>query len=106
MAGSTRGFAMSAEAIDTDAGKSLRSEMQIARRRRTLKFARSLLGHPSFLIGAAILLVLTVIAVLAPWISPYDPNKNNYRDVMMGPSATFWFGTDGFGRDILSRVLY
>lgn len=97
---------MSAEASTLDAGQSLRREMRGARRRRSLAFARELLLHPSFLIGAAILLVLAVIAVLAPWLAPYDPNKNNYRDVLMGPSAQFWFGTDGFGRDILSRVIY
>ncbi len=97
---------MSAEALDIDQGKSLRGEMASARRRRTLKFVRELADHPSFLIGATILAILTLIAVLAPWIAPYDPNKNNYRDVLMGPSSQFWFGTDGYGRDILSRVIY
>ncbi|MDF2982346.1 MAG: binding-protein-dependent transport system inner rane component, partial [Devosia sp.] len=62
--------------------------------------------HPSFLIGATILFVLTAIALLAPWVAPYDPNKSNYSDILMGPSERFWFGTDGFGRDILSRVIY
>lgn len=106
MAGSTRGCAMSVEVADIDQSRSLRREMASARRRRTLKFAGELIRHPSFLIGATILAVLTVIAICAPWIAPYDPNKNNYRDVLMGPSAQFWFGTDGFGRDILSRVIY
>jgi peptide/nickel transport system permease protein len=97
---------MSAEAITLDQGESLRDEMRRARRRRAVQFARELIGHRSFLIGVTILLVFTLIAVLAPWIAPYDPNKNNYRDVMMPPSAQFWFGTDGFGRDVLSRVIY
>ncbi len=92
--------------MSTDAGKSLRSEMSRARRRRSLKFVRELASHPSFLIGATILVALTFIALFAPLLAPYDPNKNNYRDVLMGPSAQFWFGTDGFGRDILSRVIY
>jgi peptide/nickel transport system permease protein len=97
---------MSAEAITLEQGESLRTEMRRARRRRAVQFARELIGHRSFLIGVTILLVFTLIAVLAPWIAPYDPNKNNYRDVMMPPSAQFWFGTDGFGRDVLSRVIY
>ncbi len=97
---------MSAEAADIEQGRSLRSEMASARRRRSLKFVGELLRHPSFLIGATILSVLTLIALFAPWIAPYDPNKNNYRDVLMPPSGQFWFGTDGFGRDILSRVIY
>jgi len=98
---------MSAETIETlDAGGSLRSEMRRARRRRMLIFVRELAIHPSFLIGATILFVLTAIALLAPWVAPYDPNKSNYSDILMGPSERFWFGTDGFGRDILSRVIY
>jgi peptide/nickel transport system permease protein len=97
---------MSAETLSLDSGDSLRHEMRRARRRRRLHFARKLLSHPSFAIGATILLVFTLVAVFAPLIAPYDPNKNNYRDVLMGPSAQFWFGTDGFGRDILSRVIY
>ena len=97
---------MSAEALPLDHGESLRGEMRRARRKRSLKFLRELVLHPSFAIGATILLVFTLIAVFAPLIAPYDPNKNNYRDVLMGPSAQFWFGTDGFGRDILSRVIY
>ena len=98
---------MSADTIDTlDAGGSLRGEMRRARRRRRLIFARELALHPSFLIGATILVILTAIALLAPWVAPYDPNKSNYSDILMGPSDRFWFGTDGFGRDILSRVIY
>lgn len=106
MAGSIRGCAMSAESLPLDHGDSLRDEMRRARRQRTLRFIRELISHPSFAIGATILLIFTLIAVFAPLIAPYDPNKNNYRDVLMGPSAQFWFGTDGFGRDILSRVIY
>jgi peptide/nickel transport system permease protein len=97
---------MSVDAVTLDQGASLRDEMRRARRRRAGKFVRELLGHRSFLIGATILLVFVLIAALAPWIAPYDPNKNNYRDVLMPPSSQFWFGTDGFGRDILSRVMY
>lgn len=106
MAGSTRGCEMTAELATTDSAVSLRAEMARARRRRTGQLVRRLLGHPSFLIGALILAVFVTVAVLAPLIAPYDPNKNNYRDVLMPPSPQFWFGTDGFGRDILSRVLY
>lgn len=97
---------MSVESLHDDAGVSLRSEMARARRRRTTQFAMRLLRHPSFVIGAFILLVFVLVAVFAPMIAPYDPNKNNYRFVLMPPSAEFLFGTDGFGRDIFSRVIY
>ncbi|MBX3529585.1 MAG: ABC transporter permease [Rhizobiaceae bacterium] len=97
---------MSVEAIQDDTGGSLRAEMARARRRRTTQFVVRLLRHPSFAIGAAILLVFVVVAVFAPLIAPYDPNKNSYRFVLYPPSAEFLFGTDSFGRDILSRVIY
>lgn len=106
MAGSTRGCAMTAELVAADNAVSLRAEMARARRRRTVQLLRRLVGHPSFLIGALILVVFVAVAVLAPLIAPYDPNKNNYRYVLMPPSGQFWFGTDAYGRDILSRVLY
>lgn len=105
MAGSTRGCAMTAE-LAADSAISLRAEMARARRRRALQLLRRLVGHPSFLVGALILALFVAVAVLAPLIAPYDPNKNNYRYVLMPPSAQFWFGTDAYGRDILSRVLY
>jgi peptide/nickel transport system permease protein len=97
---------MTAELAAPDNGVSLRAEMARARRRRAVQLLRRLVGHPSFLIGALILVVFVAVAVLAPLIAPYDPNKNNYRYVLMPPSAQFWFGTDAYGRDILSRVLY
>jgi peptide/nickel transport system permease protein len=95
---------MTVEAIDD--GASLRAEMARARRKRTLQLVRRLFAHPSFLIGVVILVLFVFVALFAPLIAPYDPNKNNYRFVLYPPSAQFWFGTDGYGRDILSRVLH
>jgi peptide/nickel transport system permease protein len=57
-------------------------------------------------IGGTIVLVLIILAVLAPVIAPYDPLKLVYTDVMLPPSKAHWFGTDDLGRDVLSRVLY
>ena len=60
-------------------------------------------------VAAAAALTLTAIvlaALLAPWISPYDPYFTDLTKVMQPPSAEHWFGTDNTGRDILSRVLY
>jgi peptide/nickel transport system permease protein len=47
-----------------------------------------------------------LLAVFAPWISPYDPLKQNVLARMKPPSAAHWLGTDQFGRDILARVLH
>jgi len=69
-------------------------------------FARRLLRNRSFVIGALLVGVIVLAALLAPWIAPYDPLKGNFRARMVAPSGTYWMGTDHFGRDILSRILY
>src|SRR5262247_277543 len=57
-------------------------------------------------LGAVMVLVLFLVALLAPFIARYDPVKQNYREMLQGPSAAHWFGTDKFGRDIWSRVVW
>lgn len=57
-------------------------------------------------VGLACLLLFVVAALLAPWIAPYDPLRQAIAERLQGPSATHWLGTDQFGRDIFSRVLY
>ncbi|WP_240420678.1 ABC transporter permease [Paenibacillus periandrae] len=47
-----------------------------------------------------------VLALLAPFIAPYAPNEPNLLAKLKSPSAEHWFGTDNFGRDIFSRILY
>lgn len=58
-------------------------------------------------LAAAFLLVpaLAALAVLAPWLTPYDPNATDLDHVLQGPNDSHWFGTDLVGRDVLSRVL-
>src|SRR3989475_13117769 len=57
-------------------------------------------------VGAVMLLILLLVALLAPLIARYDPVKQNYREMLQGPSAAHYFGTDKFGRDIWSRVVW
>ncbi len=57
-------------------------------------------------IGAVVLFAFIVVALLAPQLAMYDPDLNNYRARVKPPSAEHWFGTDNFGRDIYSRVIY
>lgn len=57
-------------------------------------------------IGIGLLLLIVLAAALAPMIAPYDPLKQNIIHRLSGPSAQFWLGTDSFGRDVLSRLLY
>ncbi len=56
--------------------------------------------------GAVMVLILFLVAFLAPFIARYDPVKQNYREMLQGPSAAHYFGTDKFGRDIWSRVVW
>lgn len=56
--------------------------------------------------GFIIIAILTVIAILAPSLAPYSPEKINPIQANLTPNAEHWFGTDGQGRDIFSRILY
>ncbi len=55
--------------------------------------------------GLCIIVVLVVIAIIGPFITPYDPNKQIMGDAYQTPSAKHWFGTDNLGRDIFSRII-
>ncbi|KOY17730.1 ABC transporter permease [Paenibacillus xylanivorans] len=69
-------------------------------------FLRLLLRNRLAAIGLAFIVMWTVIAAIAPWIAPYDPYVTNTAVKLESPSGGHWFGTDNYGRDILSRVLY
>ena len=57
-------------------------------------------------IGMWYLIAMVVIAILAPVIAPYGMDDQNADAILLTPNADHWFGTDNFGRDILSRILY
>ncbi|HEX3346650.1 MAG TPA: ABC transporter permease [Acetobacteraceae bacterium] len=67
---------------------------------------RKLARHPSFRIGFCIVVVLVIAAVLAPVATGLDPTAMRIRLRYRPPSTQFWFGTDAFGRDMFTRVLY
>jgi len=63
--------------------------------------------HPSIAIGGVIVLVVFAAALLAPWLSPHDPAAQNLVARLRPPgTAEHLLGTDRYGRDVLSRVLY
>jgi len=53
-----------------------------------------------------VVVLLILVAVLAPWVAPYDPTKTSFAMVRKAPSWAHWLGTDEVGRDVLSRVLF
>ncbi len=61
--------------------------------------------NPTIVAGATILALMTVIAIFAPYIAG-DPRHMNPVNRLLPPSAAFWFGTDGLGRDIFARCVY
>jgi len=56
--------------------------------------------------GGLLVLGVFVVAILAPWLSPYDPSKIDIRHILVGPSLEHPFGTDDLGRDVLSRMIH
>jgi peptide/nickel transport system permease protein len=57
-------------------------------------------------IGLGLLAIIVFAAVFAPWISPHNPLEQNIAYRLQPPSADFWLGTDSYGRDVLSRLIY
>lgn len=62
--------------------------------------------NSSLVLGGAIVLLMVLAAIFAPLLTPYDPIKLDIRARFQPPSATHWFGTDQYGRDVFSRVLF
>ncbi len=56
--------------------------------------------------GFIIIVAVFLLAMLAPFIAPFDPDDINVKSILIAPSAQHWMGTDGLGRDVLSRMLY
>ena len=71
-----------------------------------LSMFKKALSNPLALAGFIIILLIFVLAMLAPFIAPYDPNEINVKAILLGPSMQHWMGTDGLGRDVLSRMLH
>src|SRR4051812_25641137 len=69
-------------------------------------FGRRLLHHRGGLTGGVILLLLALTAIFAARIAPYGAAQQNLRATFQLPNAAHLLGTDNFGRDILSRVIY
>ncbi|MCD6442505.1 MAG: ABC transporter permease [Thermotogae bacterium] len=58
------------------------------------------------MVGTIIVLAFLMVAIVAPFVAPYDPIEQNLKEKLLPPSREHLFGTDQFGRDIFSRVLY
>ncbi|MBM4441743.1 MAG: ABC transporter permease [Candidatus Rokubacteria bacterium] len=72
-------------------------------RRAVLDFCKQ---RPLGAIGAAVVLLNILVAIFANLISPYDPLATDYGAMLAAPNREHWLGTDAFGRDVLTRILY
>lgn len=62
--------------------------------------------NPTAMFGLYIIIFLGIVAIFAPILAPYDPIEINLIETVKGPTKAHWFGTDYYGRDILSRIIY
>lgn len=101
-----------AESSPTVTGKSIRQPrpQALGRERAATSLTRDTLRrlwmNPGAIAGAFVLAVMVLSAILAPLIAPYDPIAQDTTAIRAAPSAQHLFGTDNFGRDVFSRVLY
>jgi peptide/nickel transport system permease protein len=62
--------------------------------------------QPLGVFGAAVVIIMLVMAIFAPWLTPHNPEANSFEHMLVAPGADFWLGTDQFGRDLLTRIIY
>jgi peptide/nickel transport system permease protein len=67
---------------------------------------KHILGQPLGALGLVLIVLGFVVAFAAPWIAPYDPLATDYGNAIAPPSFAHWMGTDSFGRDLFSRILF
>jgi peptide/nickel transport system permease protein len=66
---------------------------------------RFLRQQPLGVAGLAVVLAMSFAALASDWIAPYGYLETHYDRIMQAPGAQHWLGTDGFGRDLYSRIL-
>ncbi len=67
---------------------------------------KAFLANRLALFGAFVTALVAISVVIGPWLSPYQPNESDFMALLEPPSASHPFGTDSFGRDVLTRILY
>ncbi|MEO8441111.1 MAG: ABC transporter permease, partial [Betaproteobacteria bacterium] len=82
-------------------------EISAARRAAPLRvLGRLVREQPLGALGALVLAAMTVIAIGAPYFAPFDPSQGSSATLSSPPNAVNWLGTDAFGRDNMSRLIY
>jgi len=90
--------------VDVDAASEL---IELRSRKSTLEKVGILIRkQPLGAVGLILVVAMVVMAVFADYISPYDPELNDFAAMLVAPGADYWLGTDQFGRDIMTRLIY
>jgi peptide/nickel transport system permease protein len=76
------------------------------RRAARSRSVRAWYRNGPLMVGIVIVGLLVLVAVLAPVLAPYDPVEQRLEDALQSPSAAHWLGTDKYGRDVLSRLIW
>lgn len=84
-------------------GKKLPGPQMISQRQRAWRSFRS---NKSALVGLVLIAIIVLVAVLAPILATHDPLSQSTINRLQKPSAEHWLGTDDYGRDVFSRILY
>lgn len=84
------------------------SDLNELRSKKTLvqKSQDMIRKQPLGAVGAVVVLTMVLAAVFADYIVPYDPELNDFEVMLVAPNLDHWLGTDQFGRDILTRIIY
>ncbi|QTF06630.1 ABC transporter permease subunit [Brenneria izadpanahii] len=69
-------------------------------------FVQVFIRNPMALASGGFILLLILVALLAPWLAPYNPQEPDWMALSSPPSAAHWMGTDDLGRDVMSRIIY
>jgi peptide/nickel transport system permease protein len=70
------------------------------------RFFRVFFGRPLVVFGTFVIIVFLIVSAFGPWIAPMDPNMQHLDQLLAGPSSEHLLGTDDYGRDVLSRLIY
>lgn len=90
----------------TAAAHAAETEEKVRRSSMFLDVLKGTVRSPAAKLGAVLLVLMVLSAILAPIIAPYGPNDMDLLAMKQGPSAAHWLGTDVMGRDLFSRLLY
>ncbi|WP_345532950.1 nickel transporter permease [Viridibacterium curvum] len=97
---------MTLSATTSSASSGVPQSSTQALRENVLRNLRKLFRNPLAVAGLAVILGLLLLAAFAPWIATHNPVAQDLSNTLKAPDATHWFGTDEYGRDIFSRLVY